>query len=121
VVKLYPHDGRVLNASLLQWGLAGNMTLYKLNTDAIGAMLEGQLLPHPAMNLVSVLAITFIGLKKLPTNWLKSTFHIHRRVVYKVLVWLKTNNRLYKDIIISADQVAHLPEDDIPMALLAAM
>jgi len=76
VVKLYPWDGRVSNPSLLQRGLVGNVTLYNLNVNAVTAMLEGQMLPHPAIQLASVLAITFIGSKKLPKTWLKTTFQV---------------------------------------------
>jgi len=58
----------------LQQGLAGNVTLYNLNVMAVTEMLEGQLLPHPVMQLASVLAVTFIGSKKLPKSWWKTTF-----------------------------------------------
>ena len=41
-------------------------------TNAIVEMLEGQRLPHPSMELASVLAATYVGSK----NWLKSTFRV---------------------------------------------
>ena len=71
VVKLYPWDGCGFNPRHLQQGLLGNVTLYNMNMDAIIDMLKGQLLPHPAIQLVSVLAVTFVGSKKLPKSWLK--------------------------------------------------
>ncbi|KAF8119738.1 hypothetical protein EV363DRAFT_1147865, partial [Boletus edulis] len=115
VVKLYPRNGHVSNPEHLQRGMMGNVTLYNMNTDKVVEMLEGQLLPQPAIQLSSVLAVTYIGSKKLPKTWLKSTFRVRRRVVYEALTWLKTNNEMYRDIVISPERLQSLPEDDIPL------
>ena len=74
MVKLYTWNGRVGNVSLLQCGLVGNVTLYNLYVNVVSAMLEGQLLPHPAIQLALVLVVTFISSKKLPKSWLKTMF-----------------------------------------------
>lgn len=92
-----------------------------MNTDAIVAMLKGQLMPQPAVQLALVIAITYVGKKKLPKLWLKSTFRVRCRIVYEALVWLKANNKLYSDIIISPERLASLPEDNIPWEILAAI
>ncbi len=89
VVKLYPRGGRVCDPSQVQRGLSGNVTLYNMNTNAIVEMLDGQRLPHPSIQLVSVLGITFVGTMKLPKNWLKSTFCVWWDVVREALLWLK--------------------------------
>ncbi|KAF8443786.1 hypothetical protein L210DRAFT_3313212, partial [Boletus edulis BED1] len=117
VVKLYPRDGYMTNPNSLQRGITGNVTLYNMNTEAIVSMLEGQLMPQPTVELASVLAITYIGKKKLPSSWLKSTFRVRRRVVYEALVWLKANNEIYQDIQISRERLETLPEDDIPVEI----
>ncbi|KAF8441324.1 hypothetical protein L210DRAFT_3398862 [Boletus edulis BED1] len=109
VVKLYPRDGRGSNPELLQRGMAGNVTLYNMNTGAIVEMLEGQLMPQPAMQLASVLAITYIGSRKLPKAWLKSTFRVWRSKVHEALVWLKANNEMFRDIAISPERINALP------------
>ncbi|KAF8132270.1 hypothetical protein EV363DRAFT_1397930 [Boletus edulis] len=118
---LYPRDGYMTNPNSLQRGITGNVTLYNMNTEAIVSMLEGQLMPQPTVELASILAITYIRKKKLPSSWLKSTFRVRRRVVYGALVWLKANNEIYQDIQISQERLETLPEDDIPVEILAAV
>ncbi|KAF8120375.1 hypothetical protein EV363DRAFT_1084715, partial [Boletus edulis] len=109
VVKLYPRDGHISNPEHLQRGMVGNVTLYNMNTEAIVEMLEGQLMPQPAVQLASVLAITYIGSKKLPKAWLKSTFRVRRSIVYEALIWLKANNEMYQDITICRERLDSLP------------
>jgi hypothetical protein len=58
--------------------MSGNVSLYHLNTDLIADMLGGHMMPHSGAVLASVLAITFIGSRKLPKEWLKSTFRVRR-------------------------------------------
>ena len=94
--------------------MAGNVTLYDMNTNDVIKMLEGQLLPQPVISLASVLAITYLGTQKLPKNWLKNTFRVQRFVVHDALIWLKANNPLYGDINIANELLDQLPEDDVP-------
>lgn len=120
VFKLFPKDpNQHTHPDHLQHGIAGNVTLYEMNTASIAEMLEGKLMPHAGALLASVLAVTFVGTKKLPKEWLKSTFRVRRRRVYEALVWLKENNPLYEDIDISHDRLAKLPEDDVPEEIIA--
>jgi hypothetical protein len=121
VIKLYPRDGHVSNPEHLQRGITGNATLYNMNTEKIVEMLQGQLLPQPAKQLASVLAITYIGTKKLPKAWLKSTFRVWRQVVLEALMWLKSNNVMYNDIVISEERLQSLPVDDVPMEISAVI
>lgn len=121
VVKLYPRNGHVSNLDHLQRGMVGNVTLYNMNTNSVVEMLEGQLLLQPVMQLASVLAITYVGTKNLPKTWLKSTFRVRRRIVSEALMWLKDNNELYRDIVISLERLKNLPEDDIPFEISATI
>ncbi|KAG9313513.1 hypothetical protein JVU11DRAFT_5839 [Chiua virens] len=73
-----------------------------MNTNDVMKMLQGQLMPQSMSSLSSILAITYIGSQKLLKNWLKSTFRV-------------------RDINISLERLADLPEDDIPDELLAVM
>lgn len=114
VVKLHPRLNRGVNPSHLQRGMAGNVTLYDMNTNDVIKMLEGQLLPQPVISLASVLAITYLGTQKLPKNWLKNTFRVRQFVVHDALIWLKANNPLYGDINIANELLDQLPEDDVP-------
>ncbi|KAH7905094.1 hypothetical protein BJ138DRAFT_1138370 [Hygrophoropsis aurantiaca] len=121
IVKLHPKASYAANPDHLQRGIIGNVTLYNMNTDAIAGMLEGQLLPQPAATLASVLAVTYVGTKILPKQWLKSTFRVRRRIVYEALIWLKAHNPLYADINISVERLEALPEDDVPDEITSVM
>jgi hypothetical protein len=122
IFKLYPknadHD---FHPEHLQRGIIGNVTLFETKTSAVVDMLEGKLMPQRSAVLASVLAITFVGTKKLPKNWLKSTFRVRRWAVYAALVWLQTNNPWYSDVEISEDRLAMLPEDGVPHEILATV
>ena len=78
VFKLYPRGGCQLSPDQLQRGMKGNVSLYQLNTSDVVRMLEGQIMPNPALMLASVLAITFVGSMSLPKDWLKWTFHVQQ-------------------------------------------
>jgi hypothetical protein len=120
VFKLYPKSAaQHFHPDHLQRGMCGNVSLYDLGTQAVADMLAGHLLPQAGCILASVMAITFVGSKKLPKNWLKSTFRVRRRRVYEALLWLAANNPLYADIEISNERLAQLPEDGIPEEILA--
>lgn len=69
--------------------------------SGVVSMLEGALLPQGIGMLSSVLAITFIGTHKLPSDWLMHTFKVRRQAVYEALQWLQEHNILYQDIDIS--------------------
>lgn len=122
VFKLYPKDrSRGFHPSHLQRAMAGNVTLYEVNTTAVASMLEGALLPQSVDTLSSIMAITFIGTHKLPTNWLSCMFKVHREAVYEALQWLHAHNELYHDIVISHERLALLPDDEIPQEIEAVI
>lgn len=122
IFKLFPRDcGRHLPLDQLYSGMAGNASLFEINTQEVVEMLKGQHMPSPVITLASVIAITFVGSKKLPVDWLKKTFRVRRFVVYEALAWLRGNNPLYEDIVIDPSRLEELPEDDLPDALMAVI
>ena len=78
--------------------MAGNTSLLKLNTQEVVEMVKGQRMHPSVQTLASIIAITFVGRKKLPKDWMKKTFHVRQDVVYAALVWLKNHNPIYGDI-----------------------
>ena len=78
-------------------------------------------MPPSVQTLASIIAITFVGSKKLPKDWLKKTFRVRRDVVYAALVWLKNHNPIYGDIKIDENRLKELPEDNIPDELLTVI
>lgn len=119
IFKLFPKNGSGGDPDTLQRGIVGNVTTYALNTGDVVKMLEGNLLPRPPELLASVIAVSFIGLGKLPKKWLKGTFRVRRSAVHAALQWLKANNELYEDIEISNEALQILPEDGVPEEILA--
>lgn len=119
IFKLFPKNGSGGDPDTLQRGIVGNVTTYALNTGDVVKMLEGNLLPRAPELLASVIAVSFIGLGKLPKKWLKGTFRVRRSAVHAALQWLKANNELYEDIEISNEALQILPEDGVPEEILA--
>ena len=120
IFKLFPRDMTShFPLDQLYSGMAGNASLFELNTREIVEMLKGQRMPSPVQTLVSVIAITFVSSKTLPMDWLKKTFRVRRGVVCGALVWLKRHNPIYSDICLDMSRLEDLPEDDIPQELLS--
>lgn len=55
-----------MEAYELQSGMAGNASVYELNVQEAVEMLAGQLVPALVSVLSSVVAIIFVGRRKLP-------------------------------------------------------
>ena len=120
IFKLFPRECDLhIPMDQLYTAMAGNATLFEISTQEVVEMLKGQRLPSPVTTLASIIAITFVGSRKLPVDWLKKTFRVRRYVVLEALVWLKKNNPIYEDIVIDDTRLDELPVDDIPEALLA--
>lgn len=121
VYKLFTRDGVIRDPDLLQRGMSGNVTVYPIELKDVVGMLEGNLLPRRPELLVSVIAICFVGVGRLPQRWLKGTFRVRRAVVHTALQWLKRNNPLYRDIEISEERLLLLPVDSVPRELLSTV
>ncbi|KIO04742.1 hypothetical protein M404DRAFT_52669, partial [Pisolithus tinctorius Marx 270] len=120
VFKLYPREAvRSQNPRHLQRAMAGNVTLYEINVPAVVDMLEGRLIPQTVETLSSILAITLVGTKQLPTDWLTRTFRVRQDAVLEALKWLQANNENYSDVTVSDARVNKLPEDGIPAEIEA--
>ena len=121
VFKLFPKSGGGATDGL-QRGMRGNVSTYELNVQAMTEMVEGKLMPRPPAVLSSLIAITYIGVGRIPKKWLHSTFRVRRHHVSRALSWLKENNpKYYGDIIIGDSELNRLPEDDIPDEILGVI
>ena len=119
VVKMYPKAYRGHpDSDVLQRGLRGNVSTYELDVPGVSAMLQGDLMPRPVDILPKVIMLSFIGKGRLPKELLHSTFRVRRQAIAEALSWLKINNpKYYGNIEISAERLASLPEDDVPIEL----
>ncbi|KAF8816193.1 hypothetical protein BYT27DRAFT_7248501 [Phlegmacium glaucopus] len=121
VIKLYP---RKLGAC--QWdqrqmhsGLKENVSTYRLDQSQIASMIDGTLMPPIVKVLAATIGITFVGPKNIPERTMPKFFRVRRNWVRKALEWLRANNPLYNNIIISHSRLAALPEDGVPYELMA--
>ncbi|KAG1725057.1 uncharacterized protein EDB91DRAFT_1062446, partial [Suillus paluster] len=123
VVKLYPqHKGATQwDFTALNSGVHGNVSTYQLNIPDIDVMVDGKLMPHRPAVLAATIAITIIGLSKLPVKSLLSILTVNRRCVKDALLFLKRENHLYSDITICEANLDLLPEDGFPEQLLSVM
>ena len=103
IVKLYPKQAGSAHwdPSQLYSGFKGSVSTYSLDPKLVASMIDGKILPAPPALLSAAVAVTFImpaGKTQFP---LPKILYVQRWVVHEALVWLRTNNPLYKDIIIS--------------------
>jgi hypothetical protein len=121
IVKLFPKQAGASHwdGSQLYSGLKGTVCTYPLDPKLVQSMVEGNLLPAPPTILSATVAVTFIT----PTGKTEFTFpkalYARRHKVREALRWLKENNPLYKDIIISEERLRLIPEDDVPVEIRA--
>ncbi|KAG2029673.1 hypothetical protein BDR03DRAFT_987611 [Suillus americanus] len=113
VLKLYPQrkGAKQWGATLLNSGVWGNVSTYQLNTPDIARMVEGDIMPHKPALLAVTITVTIIGPSKLPVKSLPS-------FLSAALIFLKHENHLYRNIVISEANLALLPEDGVPQDLL---
>lgn len=123
VIKLYPQQkgARQWDISALNSGLRGNVSTYRLNTQDICSMIQGDLLPRHPDILPATIAVSIIGPHNLPARCLPSILSVNRLRVRAALQFLKKNNRLYRNIQISEETLALLPENGVPFQLLSVI
>ena len=115
LIKLQPkRGGKRFESDTLQTALVGNVISFEQNTQQMAEMTMGNLMPRKPDILASLVSVALVSVGPLKKSWLSKTFKVRRAYVWRALLWLKENNRHYKDIVISEDNLADLPEDDIP-------
>ncbi|KAH9009398.1 hypothetical protein EDB85DRAFT_1881628, partial [Lactarius pseudohatsudake] len=122
IVKLYPKKkGARTWASPkgLQSGLRGNVSTYRLNTEDIAKMADGQIMPPSPSILAATIGVTFVGPKNLPEKTMPGFLRVNRARVCAALVWLKNNNPLYEKIVISSERLNALPTNGIPSEIFS--
>jgi len=119
IIKLYPKQAGSAHwdKSQLYSGLKGCVSTYALDPNLVSSMLDGNLLPSPPTILASTVAVTFISPSGKQENSLPNVLRVRRNRVREALHWLKANNPLYRDIVISEERLGLLPEDDIPQEI----
>ncbi|KAF8806022.1 hypothetical protein BYT27DRAFT_7257442 [Phlegmacium glaucopus] len=121
IVKLYPKKAGACfwDNHQMYSGLKGNVSTYRLDQTQITSMIDGPIMPPAIKILAATIGITFVGPKNLSEKCMLNMFRVRRMRVRTALEWLKENNLLYSNIMISASRLASLPEDGIPIELMA--
>jgi hypothetical protein len=116
VFKLHPKKkgSRHWDTAGFHSGLRGNVSTYRLNSEDIAHMTGDNIMPPPSAILAATIGVTFVGPKNLPQRMLPGFFLINRARVHAALVWLKQNNSLYSDILISSERLNALPVNGVP-------
>jgi hypothetical protein len=105
----------------LNSGVRGNVSTYQLNTPDVARMIEGDLMPHKPAILAAMVAITIIGPSKLPVKSLPSLLSVSRHRIKAALLFLKCENHLYRNVVISDANLLLLLEDGVPEDLLSVV
>lgn len=120
IFKLFPKKtgSRAWDQSQMYQGLKGNVSTYRLDPKQVANMIDGVTMPPPVGILSSTIGITFLGPSELPEKTMPNIFRIQRARVKSALLWLKANNPLYRNIVISEHNLLQLPENGIPEELI---
>lgn len=122
IVKLYPKDKRAHYwRSEMASGLKGNVSTYRLDSKEIQNMIEGPFIPPPATILSSIIGVTFVGPNNVPSSLMPEMLYVRRNRVKQALQWLKANNPLYHDDIISEDHLSQLPQTGVPREIFSTV
>lgn len=121
IIKLYPkkRGAQAWPTSGLHSGLRGNISTYRLNTDDIMHMMDSQCMPPSSSILAATIGVTLVGPRNLPQKMMPGFLRMNRQCMHDTLLWLKMNNPLYRNIIISTLRLNELPADDIPHEITA--
>ena len=93
------------------------MSTYRLNTNNIVKMTNIQIMPPSSSILAATIGVTFIGPKNVPQRSMPGFLRVNRTHVCVALDWLRTNNLLYQDIIITTERLNTLPTNVIPLEI----
>lgn len=121
IVKLYPKQKGArswASSGTLHNALKGNVSTYRLDPRQVASMIDGNIYPPNSKILSATIGITFVGPKGLKEASMPSMFRVRRRRIRDALVWLKANNPIYSDIVISENSLEQLPEDAVPDELI---
>jgi hypothetical protein len=115
IVKLYPKKkgARFWPSSGLHSGVRGNVSTYCLNTNDIVEMTDTQVMPPSCDILAATIGVTFVGPHNLPQKTMPGFLRVNRRQVHNALLWLKNNNPIYSNVVISVIK-ARDPGKDLP-------
>ena len=123
LLSLYRHNSCVIklhspfhSATTAQAALKGNCITFLQNVPDIVKSL-----PLRLDDLCDTLKVIFIGARLPERIHLKKILTVRKKKIIEALQWLKKYNVLYQNVDISLENIAQLPEDDVPDCIMSTL
>ncbi|CAF1123464.1 unnamed protein product [Rotaria sp. Silwood1] len=123
LISLYRHNSCVIklqspfhSATTSQTALKGNCITFIQNIPNIVNSL-----PLKLDDLCDTLKVIFVGSRPPERIHLRKILTVRKKKIIQALQWLKKYNILYQSIEINLENIAQLPEDDVPESIMSTM
>ena len=123
LISLYRHNSCVIklnspfhSAATAQSAIKGNCISFLQNVPNIVDSL-----PLALDELCDTIKVIFVGAHPPDRSRLRKILTVRKRKVVQALLWLKKHNTHYQNITINLENIAQLPEDDIPESIITTM
>jgi hypothetical protein len=123
LISLYRHNSCIIklhspfhSTTTAQTALKGNCITFLQNVPNIVNSL-----PLTLTDLCDTLKVIFIGARPPDRFQLKRILTVRKKKIIQALQWLKKYNTLYQNININLENIAQLPEDDVPECIMSTL
>ncbi|CAF3623585.1 unnamed protein product [Rotaria socialis] len=123
LISVYRHNRCVIklhspfhSTTTAQSAIKGNCITFLQNIPNIVNSL-----PLRLDDLCETLKVIFVGARPPERIQLKNVLTVRKKKIIQALYWLKKHNLLYQNVDINLENIAQLPEDDVPEFLTSTM
>ena len=123
LISLYRHNSCIIklyspfhSTTTAQAALKGNCITFLQNVPNIVKSL-----PLSLDDLCETLKVIFVGSQPPKRLELRKVLTVRKKKVVQALHWLKKHNTLYQNMEISLENIAQLPEDDVPETIMSTI
>ena len=123
LISLYRHNSCIIklqspfhSTTTAQTALKGNCITFLQNVPNIVNSL-----PLALTDLCDTLKVIFIGARLPDRLHLRKVLTVRKQKIIQALQWLKKYNILYHNININLENIAQLPEDDVPECIMSTL
>ena len=123
LISLYRHNSCIIklhspfhSSTTAQTALKGNCITFLQNVPNIVNSL-----PLKVGDLCDTLKGIFVGAHPPERIHLKKVLTVRKKKIIQALNWLKKHNVLYRNIDINLENIAQLPEDDVPECIMSTI
>ena len=123
LISLYRHNSCIIklhspfhSTTTAQAALRGNCITFLQNIPNIANSL-----PLTLNDFCDTLKVIFVGANPPKRLHLRKVLTVRKKKVAEALHWLKRNNVLYHSVEINLENIAELPDDDVPESIISTM